>query len=342
MIILYILLALFIFGCMILFHELGHFICAKIFKVKINEFSIGMGPILFYLIGKDGVKYSLRLLPIGGYVAMDGEDEDSDNPNAYNKKPAWQRFIIVIAGATVNLLVGSIIMICLTISTSHFGTTTVSGFGLNSTSDDFGLRVNDEIIKINDTNVYTYDDLSYEIMHNGHEPLSITLNRNGEVITIDNVSFPTIESQGVMFGKMDFSVYLEQKSFGTIIKNSFVSIKSSIKMVWDSFLGLFSGRYGIDQISGPIGVTGAIGDAAQFGSYALFYMVVVISMNLGIFNLLPIPALDGGTLVFLLIEMIFKKPVPSKIEKAIKAVGLILLLSLVLIVTIKDVVHIFI
>ena len=342
MVILYVLLALFIFGCMILFHELGHFMFAKIFKVKINEFSIGMGPILFYLIGKDGVKYSLRLLPIGGYVAMDGEDEDSDNPNAYNKKPAWQRFIIVMAGGIVNLLVGSIIMICLTISTSHFGTTTVSGFGQNSTSDDYGLQVDDEILKINNTNVHTYDDLSYEIMHNGYMPVSVTLNRNGEVITIDNVKFPTIEAQGVKFGQIDFGVYLEQKNFSNVIKNSFVSIKSSIKMVWDSFFDLFTGRYGIDQISGPIGVTGAIGDAAQFGLYALFYMIVVISMNLGVFNLLPIPALDGGTLVFLLIEMLFKKHIPQKIEKAIKAVGLILLLSLVLIVTIKDVVHIFI
>lgn len=342
MVVLYIFLAILIFGCMILFHELGHFICAKIFKVKINEFSIGMGPTIFYTLGKDGVKYSLRLLPIGGYVAMEGEDEDSENPNAYNKKPAWQRFIIVIAGALVNLLVGSVIMICLTLSTSHFGTTTISGFGQGSLSDDYGLQVNDEIIKIDNTDVFTYDDLSYEIMHSGHKPVSVTVRRNGDVLAFDNVVFPTLESQGVTFGRMDFNVYFEQRSFGAIVKNSFVSIKSAIKMVWDSLIDLITGRYGLEQISGPIGVTGAIGDAAQFGAYALFYMIVVISMNLGVFNLLPIPALDGGTLVFLLIEMIFRRPVPQKIERGIRAAGLALLLSLVLLVTVKDLIHIFI
>ena len=327
---------------MILFHELGHFIFAKIFKVEINEFSIGMGPQIISWLGKDGVKYSLRALPIGGYVAMEGEEEHSDNPNAYNNKPAWQRFIIVIAGAMVNLLVGSIIMICLTISTSYFGTTTVSGFGQGSLSDDYGLQVNDEIIKIDNNDVNTYDELSYEIMHLGHKPVSVTVRRNGQILTLDNVVFPTIESQGVTFGSVDFSVHIEQRSFGTIIKNSFFSIKSSIKMVWDSLIDLITGRYGLDQISGPIGVTGAIGDAAQFGAYALFYMVVVISMNLGVFNLLPIPALDGGALLFILIEMIFKKPIPEKVERGLKTAGLIILLSLVLVVTIKDLVHIFI
>ena len=342
MVVLYILLALLIFGFMILFHELGHFIFAKIFKVEINEFSIGMGPKLISWLGKDGVKYSLRALPIGGYVAMEGEEERSDNPNAYNNKPAWQRFIIVIAGALVNLLVGSIIMICLTISTSHFGTTTVSGFGDSSLSDDYGLQVNDEIVKINGNDVFTYDELSYEIMHVGYKPVSVTVKRNGETLTLDNVVFPTMETEGVLFGKVDFNVYIEQRSFGAIIKNSFFSIKSSIKMVWDSLIDLITGRYGLDQISGPIGVTTAIGDAAQFGAYAIFYMIVVISMNLGIFNLLPIPALDGGTLVFLLIEMIFKKPIPEKVERGLRATCLILLLSLVLVVTVKDVIHIFI
>ena len=152
MIVLYILLALVVFGVLILIHELGHFLFAKRFGVTILEFSIGMGPKIVSKKGKDGVNYSLRVLPIGGYVAMVGEDEDSEDPNAFNKKPAWQRFIIVIAGAIMNLLFGIILMAVLTMFTPHFGGTTVAEFYDYSTSNKTGIELNDEIIKINGAN----------------------------------------------------------------------------------------------------------------------------------------------------------------------------------------------
>lgn len=342
MIILYILIAILVFGFMIFIHELGHFLFAKKFGVAINEFSIGMGPKIFSRLGKDGVLYSLRLLPIGGYVAMIGEDEESDNPNGFNKKSAWKRFIIVIAGALMNLLIGVIIMTILTIATPRFGTTVIGGFIEGSTSQEYGLMAKDEIIKINNTRVHTANELSYEIMRSGNVPVSVTLIREGKTITIDNVEFPKTTSQGVEFGRMDFQVYGENRSFSTVVKNSFYSCKSTIKMVWDSLYDLVTGRYGVEQVSGPIGVTGAITEAAQTSTYSLFYLVVVISMNLGIFNLLPIPALDGGTLVFLLIEMIFRKPVPKKIEYGIRTAGFAILMLFVLVITFKDIFQLFV
>lgn len=340
MIVFYIIIAILIFGFMIFIHELGHFVFAKKFGVAISEFSIGMGPKLFSIKGKDGIDYSLRLLPIGGYVAMIGESEDSDDPNAFNKKPAWQRFIITAAGAIMNLLIGIIIMVILTASMERFGTTIIGEFDKNATSDEY-LCVGDKIIKVENIMVHTTSELNYEIMRKGYEPISITLIRNGNEITIDNVEFPQTSNEGVEFGSVDFLVYGENRTLYTVIKNSFYSCKSTIKMIWDSLYDLISGRYGVEQVSGPIGVTGAITQAARTSTYSLFYLVVIISMNLGIFNLLPIPALDGGSLLLLVVEMIIKKPIPQKIEYGIKAAGFIALMMLVAVISFKDIIFLF-
>ena len=340
MIVLYIFIAIFLFGFMIFIHELGHFMFAKKFGVTISEFSIGMGPKIFSKKGKDGVDYSLRLFPIGGFVAMVGEGEESDDPNAFNKKPAWQRFVITAAGAIMNLLIGIIIMIILTASTERFGTTKIRQFQDHATSCEH-LMLNDVIIKVENTKVHTSSELYYEIMRKGYEPISLTILRNGSPLTLDNVVFPQVTSDGVVFGSSDFIVYGEDRTFSTVVKNSFYSCKSTIKMIWDSLYDLISGRYGVEQVSGPIGVTGAITQAAKTSTYSLFYLVVVISMNLGIFNLLPIPALDGGSLLLLVIEMIIRRPIPQKIEYGFKAAGFILLMMLVVLVSFKDIIYLF-
>ncbi len=340
MIVLYILIAILIFGFLIFIHELGHFLFAKKYEVAITEFSLGMGPKLFSKKGKDGVDYSLRLFPIGGFVSMVGESEESDNPNSFNKKPAYQRFIITLAGAVMNLLIGVLVMIILTSTNERFGTTKIGEFSEDATSSQY-LLLEDEIIKVGNTKVHTASELSYEIMRKGYEPITLTVIRNGNEIVIDNVKFPKTTSDGIIFGTMDFFVYGEDRTFSTIVKNSYYSCKSTIKMIWDSLYDLISGRYGMEQVSGPIGVTGAITNAAKTSTYSLFYLVVVISMNLGIFNLLPIPALDGGSLLLLIIEMITRKPIPQKIEYGIKALGFILLMGFALIVSFKDIIFLF-
>ena len=341
MIILYILIAILVFGFLIFIHELGHFMFAKKFGVAIYEFSIGMGPKIISKTGKDGIEYSLRAFPIGGFVSMVGEDEESDDPNAFTKKPAWQRLIIVSAGAVMNLLVGIIVMIILTLTTPRFGGTVVAEFYTDSTSNTTGLELYDKIVEIDGVNVHTANDLSYEIMRSGYKPVQVTLIRDGKEITIDNVVFPQFVSQGVPFGQMDFKIFEEKKTFGVICKNAFFSCTSTVKMIWDSFFDLLSGRYGIEAVSGPVGVTGAITDAAKTSAYSLFYMLVVISVNLGIFNLLPIPALDGGSILFILIEMITKRPIPKKFEIGAKMISLSLLLLLMVVVTFKDVIGLF-
>lgn len=341
MIALYILIAIVTFGFLIFIHELGHFLFAKKFGVAITEFSIGMGPKLFSKKGKDGVDYSLRILPFGGFVAMVGEDEESDNPNAFNKKPAWQRFIIVLAGAVMNIIVGVIIITILTSTNSVFGSTTVSRIAEGTASEQVRLEIGDEIIKIKGSSVHTANELSYEIMRSGYEPIDVTVIRDGEEIVLENVIFPTIVSQGVVFGAPNFSVLPEEKTFFTVVKNSFYTCKSTVKMIWDSLYDLVTGRYGVEQVSGPIGVTGAITDAAKTGAYPLFYMVAVIAINLGVVNLLPIPALDGGSLLLLLVEMITRKRLPERIEGAIKAAGLIILMLIAVLISFKDIIYLF-
>ena len=342
MVILYILIAILMFGFLIFIHELGHFMFAKKFGVEILEFSIGMGPKIFSKKGKDGVEYCLKLFPIGGYVLMEGEEDESDKPNAFNKKPAWQRLIIVLAGAMMNILVAFIIIIVLTSTNEYFGTTRVTKFAQGAPSELAGLQISDEIIKVNDTKVHTFGELNYEITRSGYKPITLTVLRNGEEYVIENIKFPQTSSQGVVFGIRDFAVDIEEKTFSTVVKNSFYMSKSTIKMIWDSLYDLLSGRYGIEQVSGPIGVTGAITDVAKTGSaYSLFYMMGVIAMNLGIFNLLPIPALDGGTLLLTLIEMITGKKLPPKIENAIKAIGFMALMLFALIISLKDIIFLF-
>lgn len=336
----YILIAILIFGILIFVHELGHFMFAKKFGVAITEFSLGMGPKIVSKRGKDDVDYSLRVLPIGGYVAMVGEDEDSDDPNSFEKKPAWQRFIIVVAGAMMNLLIGVIIIFFMMLSQSKYASNVVGDFFEGSVSNEF-LEIGDEIIEVDGNRVHTGQELGYEIMRNGYEPISVTVIRNGEKITIDNVEFGTQTEQGISFGSIDFMVTPEKKTFGTVFKYTFFTCKSIIKMVWESLFDLITGRYGIEQVSGPIGVTEVISEAAKTDMYSVFYIAAVLAINLGIFNLIPFPALDGGTLVFLTIEMITKKRVPKKIEYIIKAIGFALLMALVVFVAFKDIIFLF-
>ncbi len=337
MVVLYILLALFVFGVMILVHELGHFVFAKIFKVAINEFSIGMGPKIFSKKLKDGVQYSLRLFPIGGFVAMEGETEESDNPNSFDKKPAYQRFIIVAAGAVVNIIVAVIIVFFLSVTSPYFGTTTIASF--EGDAQEFqGLQLDDEIISVENTRVGNDMALISEIRNYGGKPVDILVKRDGKKILIEDVVFPTEEIEGVVFGRVNFQVYGEHRTVKSVIKNTYYTSVSTVRIIWDSIIGLITGKFGFKQISGPVGVTGAMVDMARQGPYSFFFFVSVISMNLGIFNLLPIPALDGGTLLFTAIEMIFRKRVPKKIEDTLKLAAFALLILLVIAVSIKDVI----
>ncbi len=339
-----IVLALLVFGILIFIHEFGHYIFARIFKVKINEFSIGMGPkLLWYDSKKTGIRYALSMLPIGGYVAMAGEDDECDDPNSFDKKPAWQRFIITAAGAAVNIIAGFIIMTVL-IGMIPIGGTKIAEFvpleesGYDISTYDSGLREGDVIVAVNGKRVTILDELSYEIMRQGTEPLDITVERDGEKITIADVVFPGMSEEGQSFGVMDFRVFREEKDFGSMMEHSFKKSWLTVRMCWESIYDLLSGRYTFEAVSGPVGISSAIGDAAKTGVTSLLHIAALISINLGFMNLLPIPALDGGRLVTILIEMITKKKLPKKVEGMINTVGLMALLLLSFVIMIKDVI----
>lgn len=347
MLLLYIAVAILMFGFLIFIHELGHFLTARLFHVTIYEFAIGMGPkLISWKSKKNGTAYSLRALPIGGFVSMAGEDEESDDEGSLKKKKVWQRMIVTAAGSVFNLVFGIIVMLLVVSFSSAIGSTTVKNFAEGATSVQTetkdGLLPNDEIIEIDGKKVHVFYDLSYKISRYATTPIDMTVIRNGEMVHLEDVVFPVAVDQGVTFAQRDFGVYRLEKTFGTVIKTAFFQSVYTVRMVIDSLYDLVTGRLGIEQMSGPVGITTIITDAAEDavvnknGSY-LFMLFVILAMNLGCMNLLPFPALDGGRLVFLVIEGITRKPVNAKIENAIHLAGMALLLFFMLIITFKDV-----
>lgn len=335
---LFILLAILMFGFLIFIHEFGHYTAARIFCVSIKEFAIGMGPKLFSRVSeKTGIRYSLRALPIGGYVAMVGEDEESDDPGALCAKPVWQRIIITAAGAAMNLLVGFLVMTILVSFSSALGGTVVADFFEGATSSSYGLQVEDRIVKIDDTRVHTATDLVYTIMHDARGPVDVTVERGGQMLVLEDVQFPNFTEAGHIYGDRDFYVYAVEKTPLTVAHQAFWQSVNTVQMIWDSLYDLVFGEYTVEDLSGPVGVTQAITEAAEQGSYNFGFMFVFISVNLGIFNLLPLPALDGGRLLFQVIELIFRRPVNRTVEGYIHFAGILLLMLLMVFVTFQDI-----
>jgi regulator of sigma E protease len=361
--VLYILLAVLVFEALMVIHELGHYIFARIFKVKIFEFAIGMGPrLVWYQSKKTGIIYALRAFPFGGFVSMAGElaDEGAEDlpPEAKENfpedrdlgplisKPAWQRLIVHAAGAVMNLISGFLLVIILTCSlpVHRMGSTTIAEFtppveGVVSTQSQ-GLQVGDTIIQVGDKKVHIADQLSYEISHQGggDEALTLTIIRDGKEMTID-VHFPVRQMSGQLFGATDFLVYqVEKKDFATVAEQAFYKSCLNVKMVCDSLIDLIGGRYTMEAVSGPIGTAGVITDAAASGdSEYLFSLIALITINLGIFNLLPVPALDGSHIIYTLVEMVTRKKPPAKLVTILDMIGLFALLGLMVLITFKDI-----
>lgn len=335
-----------IFGFLIFIHEFGHFTMARLFKVTIEEFSIGMGPkVISKKSKKTGINYSLRLLPIGGFVSMEGEDSESEDKNAFTNKPVWQRIIITCAGAFMNIFIGIIVMSLIVAAQNTLPSNVIGAFVEDENGYNYayaaGLRLGDEIVRVDGTKVHIANETIYEIMRKGVNPIDITVIRDGETITLEDCVFPTIVENGTKYGNMDFKVLPEEKTAINVLKHAFYRSTSTIKMIWESLYDLISGRYGVESVSGPIGVTKALGEAAEQGLDDLLYLAVVISMNLGVMNLLPLPALDGGRLLFELIELVRRKPVKREIEGYIHFAGLVMLMILMVVIGVKDIVGLF-
>ena len=329
-----ILLAILFFGVIIIVHELGHFTFAKLFGVKVNEFSIGMGPKL--LKKKKGeTQYTLRLLPIGGYVSMEGEDEESTDERAFNKKPCWQRIVIVVAGAMVNIILGLIIVaVMISVTEGLSGTNYVNFFRDNGkqVTEYNGLKSKDKILKIDGKRVYYYTDVSYLLSRDEGKTADILVERDGKKVEINDVEMPYTNI--VMVGI--------EKTAGTVFKDTFKESVSIFRMVWLSLFDLVTGKYSVKDVSGPVGVVDYVSDAAQESVKTADYtgllsIMALITINIGFFNLLPIPALDGGRLLFLLIELVRRKPVNQKYESLVHAIGMVILLLFMAAITFKDI-----
>ena len=317
---------------------------ARLNKITVNEFAIGMGPKIFSWVSqKSGIRYSVRALPIGGFVSMAGEDEASEDVNAFCNKNVWRRISTVLAGPLTNLLVGFIGMLIL-VSFTVPATNIVAAFMENSTSDSYGLQINDKIVAVNGVKTHTGNEVVYEITYQGYEPLELTVIRDGNKIILENVVFPTVEESGVTLGSFDmqfYGIHETDRSFGLILSHTFWRTYSTAKMVWDSLADLIRGRFGLDAVSGPIGMTELVGSAISAGWESVLYLWVLLSVNLGVMNLLPLPALDGGRLMFLWWEAITRRPINKKVEAYINAAGLLILMGFMILITFKDIFKLF-
>lgn len=353
-----ILVAILLFLVMIVIHELGHFVAAKALGVRVNEFSVGFGPAIFKKKGKETL-YAIRLVPFGGYCAMEGEDEESADDRAFCNKSAWRRFIIVAAGAIFNIIFGLILMACVVVPQDIYASTTVSRFSETAVSNSAGgLQTGDRIISINGRGVATDYEMSYNFTNIKSEvtPLEVTradgttavvdtvalemvVERDGERITLEKVPFAYEVEQDITFVRLDFWVQPIERTFGTAISQTFKSTFSYVKVIFWSLIDLIGGKYGLSAMGGPVAVTDTLSQAVKLGMGSLLSMLCLITINLGVFNLLPVPALDGGRLLFIIAEMIFRRPVAKKYEPYVHAAGLILLLGLIGVVTVNDIIR---
>ncbi len=338
-----IIMAILFFGIIIAIHELGHFLSAKLFKVRVNEFSLGMGPAIFKK-KKGETQYSLRCLPIGGFVSMEGEDETSDDERAFCNKKWWQKFIIVAAGAIMNIILGFIFVVILTSMDDLIGTPQIHSFYENATSSQYGLEVGDTIKEINGTNIYSSRDISYALQRDEDGVYDFTVERNGEKTQLSDVRFETKAGEnGHNIIIYDFIIVGVEKTFFNVIGTAVKDTVSIARLVWLTLFDLVTGHYGINDLSGPVGTVSIIAQttteavASGAGFDTVIYIMALISINVGVFNVLPVPALDGGRLFFILIEAIRKKPIPAKYEGVIHVVGLALLMLLMVVITFNDI-----
>lgn len=434
-----VLIGVLLFEFIIFAHEFGHFITAKKSGVQVNEFALGMGPKLFSFT-KGETTYSLRLFPIGGYCAMEGEDADSDNPRAFNNAKVWKRMIIIVAGAFMNIVVGFILVFITTVNTAVFVEPVITGFQPDAFTAVTGLQEGDRILSVDGYSVANSQDLAlgiqllqcktvdpdsleiykedclwdarvaiqrlyndgkldeekanalygehlqalaqsiraaqdkasvkklYEAAMDGiyqtagaEKPKAYTFDvpeqrqrytgdikveRDGEAVTLHDVQFYTYrKADDKRAVAIDFSLQPKEKNFVTVMQETFTGTVSQAKSVWKSLEMLVRGRFSLNDMSGPVGITKAVSDVAAaglktgFGDAVLniIFIMALITVNLGIINMLPFPALDGGRFVFLLIEAIIRRPIPRKVEYIVNGIGMALLIALIIFISGNDI-----
>ena len=338
-----ILFAILFFSLIIFVHELGHFLAARFFKVTVHEFSIGMGPAIASW-GKKQTKYSIRAIPVGGFCKMEGEDEDSEDEGSFSRKPWYARFIILASGAAMNILLGfvvCVIYVALASSQTVIMTTTEVESVIAQADVANYIQPGDKIVEINGSTVNIKRDMDFEFMRGGTEPLDIVVERGGEEISF-TVNPYMVKGEGdTEYPRLGVIIKTEEPGFFNVLHESFFQTIWMGTTVFVSLGMLISGEAGMNEVSGPVGVVSTMSDAAQGGGIiALINLLMLgslISVNIGIMNLLPLPALDGGRIFFVLIEAIRRKPIPPEKEGIVHFIGLILLFGLMIFATWNDI-----
>ena len=334
-----IVLAVVLFLLLIVFHEFGHFIVAKKSGIKVNEFAVGMGP-LVYSKEKGETTYSFRAIPIGGYCAMEGEDDESSDPRSFDNAPASKRFLTILAGPVANLIIAVLVFTIVGVI-GGVVTTTVDDFIENSPAQAAGIEKGDEILKINDQVIDDFNDIS-KVVNDFYKDkdfdkeITVLAKRNGK--DLDFAFKPKVDGENTYIGIIPAR---RTPGFFEAIGLGFKETGRNVKMIFTILGRLFTGKLAFGALSGPVGVLKELGNQAQNGLANLLYFLAYISVNLAVFNLLPIPALDGSKLLTSGIEIITGKKINKKLEEKITMVGFFILLGLILVVSIKDIVNLF-
>lgn len=343
-------LFIFILGIIVLVHEFGHFLFAKIFGIYVYEFSIGMGPKIWGFKRKnDETVYNLRAIPIGGFVQLAGEEVDDDKNVPKDKKlfakPIWQRFLVMFFGAGFNFLLAIVILfgigvICGSPSTSSKLTSVEAGMPAALE----GLEVGDKIVKINNNKIKTNDDLAIyiELADKEKEITFVVEKENGKEETYKVLSKKIVNDDGKVTYKLGIGFGgTREKGFVSALNFTCVKTESLFRQMFITLKGLFTGGIGINQLSGPVGIYSIVGTQAKAGAENIFYLIALLSINVGFINLIPFPAFDGGRILFLLIEKIKGGPINPETENKIHSVGFFILMALMLYITFNDIFKLF-
>lgn len=344
-----IIFALIIFEVIIIIHELGHFIAAKSCGVKVNEFAIGMGPAILKK-KKGDTLYAWRAFPIGGYCAMEGEDNESSSEGSFGSKSLPRRIIIVCAGVIMNFILGLIILIVNTARSDAITTTKIASFEDNAMSQQTGLQLDDEFVKINGMRIFTAMDVSYQFQNDEDGKFDMVVKRDGKNVELKDVAF-AVDGKTM---HIDFRVYPGKLTVGSVLAESFKQAATDGRLIYISLFDMIRGKYSLKDLSGPVGIVGSMNEVVESerdeetGKIdwsglmdTMLTLAAFISINIGIFNLLPLPALDGGRLIFLIIEGIRGKPVPAEKEGMVHLIGMAVLLIFMAVITVSDIIKLF-
>lgn len=325
-------------GLLIFIHELGHFTVAKLCNVKVNEFAIGFGPTIYKKQGKE-TKYNLRLIPLGGFISMEGEEERSNDSRSYSKVSILKRMAIVFAGPIVNILFATVIYFLLTFSAGPYISNEVNEILPGYGAENSGIQVNDIIIGINGEKVESKYDLSKIIDTSNGQNLNIEVNRNGEILQYNVKPTEVKLAEDIFTYYIGISFKPARDNFINRCINGTISTKEFLISIVDNIKQLFTGKVGVDKMMGPVGISKVVAKTDGFKEF--IQMMALISLSLGVTNLLPIPALDGGRILILLIEAIRRKPLNEKLEINIQLLGFSFLIILSLYITYNDILRIF-